>query len=105
MVIGVMKVAIIGLGVVGLSFASVLGSRGFSVFGMDSDLKKIEKEVSLLLPSALSRLRAPVGTVSGNQSPQSIRLITTIITSQATPIVTSAPVVTILGLPLLDPPD
>ncbi|NWK02431.1 prephenate dehydrogenase/arogenate dehydrogenase family protein, partial [Marine Group I thaumarchaeote] len=36
-----MKVGIIGLGVVGLSFASVLGSKGFSVIGMDSDLKKI----------------------------------------------------------------
>jgi len=45
-----MKVAIIGLGVVGLSFASVLGSRGFSVFGMDSDLKKIEKINSKKLP-------------------------------------------------------
>ena len=38
-----MQVGIIGLGVVGLSFASVLGSKGFSVIGMDSDLKKIEK--------------------------------------------------------------
>ena len=41
-----MKVGIIGLGVVGLSFASVLGSKGFSVIGMDSDLKKIEKITS-----------------------------------------------------------
>lgn len=39
----VMKVGIIGLGVVGLSFASVLGSKGFSVIGMDSDEQKIEK--------------------------------------------------------------
>ena len=38
-----MQIGIIGLGVVGLSFASVLGSKGFSVFGMDSDVKKIEK--------------------------------------------------------------
>ena len=38
-----MKVGIIGLGVVGLSFASVLGSKGFSVIGMDSNLKKIEQ--------------------------------------------------------------
>jgi UDPglucose 6-dehydrogenase len=38
-----MKVGIIGLGVVGLSFASVLGSKGFSVIGMDSDEQKIEK--------------------------------------------------------------
>ena len=39
----VMQIGIIGLGVVGLSFASVLGSKGLSVIGMDSDLKKIEK--------------------------------------------------------------
>ena len=38
-----MQVGIIGLGVVGLSLASVLGSKGFSVIGMDSDVKKIEK--------------------------------------------------------------
>ncbi|PXF26908.1 MAG: UDP-glucose 6-dehydrogenase [Thaumarchaeota archaeon] len=42
----VMKVGIIGLGVVGLSFASVLGSKRLSVIGMDSDLKKIEKITS-----------------------------------------------------------
>ena len=41
-----MKVGIIGLGVVGLSFASVLGSKRLSVIGMDSDLKKIEKIAS-----------------------------------------------------------
>ena len=41
-----MQVGIIGLGVVGLSFASVLGSKGISVIGMDSDLKKIEKITS-----------------------------------------------------------
>lgn len=38
-----MKIAIIGLGFVGLSFASVLGSRGYSVIGIDSDAKKISK--------------------------------------------------------------
>ena len=38
-----MQVGIIGLGVVGLSLASVLGSKGFSVIGIDLDLKKIEK--------------------------------------------------------------
>jgi len=38
-----MQVGIIGLGVVGLSFASVLGSKGISVIGMDSDFQKIEK--------------------------------------------------------------
>ena len=38
-----MQVGIIGLGVVGLSFASVLGSKGISVIGIDSDFQKIEK--------------------------------------------------------------
>jgi len=41
-----MQVGIIGLGVVGLSFASVLGSKGISVIGMDSDFQKIEKITS-----------------------------------------------------------
>ena len=41
-----MRVGIIGLGVVGLSFASVLGAKGLSVIGIDSDLKKIEKITS-----------------------------------------------------------
>jgi len=45
-----MKVAVIGLGVVGLSFASVLGSKGFSVFGFDIDRKKIAKINSKKLP-------------------------------------------------------
>jgi UDPglucose 6-dehydrogenase len=35
-----MKIGIIGLGFVGLSFASVLGSKGYSVLGFDSDFKK-----------------------------------------------------------------
>ena len=38
-----MKIGIIGLGFVGLSFASVLGSKGFSVIGFDNNKKKIEK--------------------------------------------------------------
>ncbi len=38
-----MKIGIIGLGFVGLSFAAVLGSKGFSVIGLDTDRKKIEK--------------------------------------------------------------
>jgi len=38
-----MKIAIIGLGFVGLSFAAVLGSKGYSVLGIDSDKKKISK--------------------------------------------------------------
>ena len=43
MVIGVMKVAIIGLGFVGLSFAAVLGQKNFPVLGIDIDQKKILK--------------------------------------------------------------
>lgn len=38
-----MKIAIVGLGFVGLSFASVLGAKGYSVIGIDSDTKKISK--------------------------------------------------------------
>ena len=38
-----MKIAIIGLGFVGLSFATVLGSKSYHVFGVDSDKNKIFK--------------------------------------------------------------
>lgn len=38
-----MKIAVIGLGFVGLSFASVLGSKGYSVIGVDTDTEKISK--------------------------------------------------------------
>jgi UDPglucose 6-dehydrogenase len=38
-----MIVGIIGLGFVGLSFASVLGSKGYTVIGVDSDKEKISK--------------------------------------------------------------
>lgn len=38
-----MRVGIVGLGFVGLSFASVLGSRGYSVIGVDTDKEKISK--------------------------------------------------------------
>ena len=38
-----MKIGIIGLGFVGLCFASVLGSKGYSVIGVDLDKKKISK--------------------------------------------------------------
>ena len=41
-----MQVGIIGLGVVGLSFASVLGAKGVSVIGMDSDFKKVKEITS-----------------------------------------------------------
>ena len=36
-----MRVAIIGLGFVGLSLASVLASKGVSVIGIDSDKEKL----------------------------------------------------------------
>ena len=35
-----MKIAIVGLGFVGLTFASVLASKGFKVIGIDTDIKK-----------------------------------------------------------------
>jgi UDPglucose 6-dehydrogenase len=38
-----MKIGIIGLGFVGLSFASVLGSKKYSVIGVDSDSHKVSK--------------------------------------------------------------
>jgi UDPglucose 6-dehydrogenase len=38
-----MKIGIIGLGFVGLSFASVLGSKKYSVIGVDSDNQKVDK--------------------------------------------------------------
>ena len=38
-----MKIAVIGLGFVGLSLTAVLGSKNFNVIGIDKDLKKIEK--------------------------------------------------------------
>ena len=38
-----MKIGIIGLGFVGLSFASVLGSKKYSVIGVDSDKQKVNK--------------------------------------------------------------
>ena len=38
-----MKIGIIGLGFVGLSFAAVLGSKKYSVIGVDSDIQKVKK--------------------------------------------------------------
>src|SRR5690242_11169664 len=38
-----MKIGIIGLGFVGLSFASVLASKKYSVTGVDSDRTKVSK--------------------------------------------------------------
>ena len=38
-----MKIGIIGLGFVGLSLATFLGSKGYKVIGIDSDIEKISK--------------------------------------------------------------
>ena len=38
-----MKIAVIGLGFVGLSLASVLASKGDNVIGIDIDVKKCKK--------------------------------------------------------------
>jgi UDPglucose 6-dehydrogenase len=38
-----MKIGVIGLGFVGLTFASVLASRGYSVIGVDYDKSKITR--------------------------------------------------------------
>lgn len=45
-----MKVGIIGLGFVGLCFASVLASKGYQVIGIDSDKQKIENIKIGILP-------------------------------------------------------
>ena len=61
-----MQIGILGLGFVGLSFASVLGSKGYSVVGVDTDLEKIkmisenkapffEPKLNSFLKNALSR--------------------------------------------------
>ena len=38
-----MKIAVIGLGFVGLTLSSVLASRGITTIGIDSDRKKMLK--------------------------------------------------------------
>ena len=45
-----MKIGIIGLGFVGLSFASVLASKGYSVIGVDIDKEKLEKIKNGIVP-------------------------------------------------------
>ena len=45
-----MKIGIIGLGFVGLSFASVLASKGYSVIGVDTDKEKLEKIKNGIVP-------------------------------------------------------
>ena len=37
-----MKIGIIGLGFVGLSFSSVLSSKGFDIIGIDVDKEKLK---------------------------------------------------------------
>ena len=45
-----MKIGIIGLGFVGLSFASVLTSKGHSIIGVDTDKEKLEKIKNGIVP-------------------------------------------------------
>jgi len=45
-----MKIGIIGLGFVGLSFASVLASKGYSVIGVDNDKEKLKKIQNGVVP-------------------------------------------------------
>ena len=45
-----MKIGIIGLGFVGLSFASVLATKGYSVIGVDADKEKLEKIKNGIVP-------------------------------------------------------
>ena len=45
-----MKIGIIGLGFVGLSFGSVLASKGHSVTGVDIDKEKIKKIKNGVVP-------------------------------------------------------
>jgi len=45
-----MKIGIIGLGFVGLSFASVLASKGHSIIGVDTDKEKLEKIKNGIVP-------------------------------------------------------
>ena len=45
-----MKIGIIGLGFVGLSFAAVLTSKGHSIIGVDTDKEKLEKIKNGIVP-------------------------------------------------------
>ena len=49
-----MKIAVIGLGFVGLSLTSVLASKGNNVIGIDVDVEKCKKIVNLLRISNMS---------------------------------------------------
>jgi len=51
-----MRIGIIGVGFVGLSFATVLGSKGYDVFAADFDQKKVKKINSGIAPFYESRL-------------------------------------------------
>jgi len=45
-----MKIAVIGLGFVGLSLATVLGSKNYKVIGIDTDIEKIQKIENGIIP-------------------------------------------------------
>lgn len=51
-----MKIGIIGLGFVGLSFASVLSSKGYKVIGVDSDKVKVTQILSGRAPFFTSQI-------------------------------------------------
>src|SRR3989338_3619360 len=51
-----MKIGIVGLGFVGLSFASVLASRGYSVIGVDSNERKVSSINGGIMPFYEPRL-------------------------------------------------
>jgi len=51
-----MRIGIIGVGFVGLSFATVLGSKGYDVFAADSDQRKVKKINSGIAPFYEPRL-------------------------------------------------
>jgi UDPglucose 6-dehydrogenase len=51
-----MKIAIIGLGFVGLSLASVLGSKNFNVIGIDTNFKKVQRIQKGVVPFIEPRL-------------------------------------------------
>ena len=61
-----MKIGIIGLGFVGLSFASVLASKGYSVIGADSDSAKVSKILTGKAPFYESELDGTLKTALKN---------------------------------------
>ena len=51
-----MKIAVIGLGFVGLSLATVLGSKNYKVIGIDTDIGKIQKIGNGIIPFSEPKL-------------------------------------------------